>query len=136
MQDQMAEMFGVNVPGISRHLKNIFVGGELDPEATVSKIERVAREGDRHVRRSIEIHNLNAVMSVGYRVSSKQGPLFRIWATDTLVQFATKGFVVDVERLKRPDEHDRVRELREIIRDIRADEANVYREVGRTVPTV
>jgi hypothetical protein len=57
--------------------------------------------------------------------------MFRIWATETLVQFATKGFVVDVERLKNPDEHDRVRELREIIRDIRSDEANVYREVRR-----
>jgi hypothetical protein len=130
-QDQMAEMFGVNVPSISRHLKNIFAEGELDPTATVSKIERVAREGQREVRRSIDIYNLNAVISVGYRVSSKQGTMFRVWATDKLVQFATKGFVVDVERLKNPDEHDRVRELRDIIRDIRSDEANVYREVRR-----
>ena len=130
-QDQMAEMFGVNVPSISRHLKNVFAEGELDPTATVSKIERVAREGEREVRRSIEIYNLNAVISVGYRVSSKQGTLFRIWATDTLVQFATKGYVVDAARLKNPVEHDRVRELRDIIRDIRSDEANVYREIRR-----
>jgi hypothetical protein len=130
-QDQMAEMFGVNVPSISRHLKNIFAEGELDPGATVSKIERVAREGRREVRRTIEIYNLNAIISVGYRVSSKQGTMFRIWATDTLVQFATKGFVIDAERLKNPEEQDRVRELREIIRDIRSDEANVYREVRR-----
>lgn len=130
-QDQMAEIFGVNVPSISRHLKNIFAEGELDPAATVSKIERVAREGQRQVRRSIDVYNLNAVISVGYRVGSRQGTMFRIWATETLVQFATKGFVVDVERLKNPDEHDRVRELREIIRDIRSDEANVYREVRR-----
>jgi hypothetical protein len=130
-QDQMAEMFGVNVPNISRHLKNIFAEGELDPGATVSKMERVAREGARQVRRTIEIYNLNAIVSVGYRVSSKQGTMFRIWATDTLVQFATKGFVIDAERLKHPEEQDRVRELREIIRDIRSDEANVYREVRR-----
>jgi hypothetical protein len=130
-QDQMAEMFGVNVPSISRHLKNVFAEGELDPGVTVSKIERVAHEGQRKVRRSIEIYNLNAVISVGYRVGSKQGTMFRIWATDTLVQFATKGFVIDAERLKNPEEQDRVRELREIIRDIRGDEANVYREVRR-----
>lgn len=130
-QDQMAEMFGVNVPSISRHLKNIFADGELDLAATVSKIERVAQEGQRQVRRQIEIYNLNAIISVGYRVSSGQGTLFRIWATDTLVQFATKGFVVDAARLKNPEEHDRVRELRDIIRDIRSDEANVYREVRR-----
>lgn len=130
-QDQMAEMFGVNVPSISRHLKNIFAEGELDQDSTVSKIERVAREGRREVRRAIEVYNLNAIISVGYRVSSKQGTLFRIWATDTLVQFATKGFVVDAERLKNPQEQDRVRELREIVRDIRSDEANVYREVRR-----
>ncbi|HET6321394.1 MAG TPA: RhuM family protein [Hyphomicrobium sp.] len=130
-QDQMAEMFGVNVPSISRHLKNVFAEGELDPESTVSKIERVAREGQREVRRSIEIYNLNAIIAVGYRVSSRQGTMFRIWATDTLVQFATKGFVVDSARLKHPEAHDRVVELREIIRDIRSDEANVYREVRR-----
>lgn len=130
-QTQMAEMFEVAVPSISRHLKNIFEEGELDQAATVSKIERVAQEGERQVKRSLEVYNLNAVISVGYRVSSKQGTLFRIWATDTLVQFATKGFVVNSRRLKNPDDHDRVRELREIIRDIRSDEANLYREVRR-----
>lgn len=130
-QEQMSAMFGVNVPSISRHLKNIFEDGELDPSATVSRIERVAREGHRRVRRTVEIYNLNAVIAVGYRVSSKQGTLFRMWATDKLVQFATKGFVVDQERLKDEADYDRIRELREIIRDIRASEANLYAELRR-----
>jgi hypothetical protein len=130
-QDQMAEMFGVDRTSITKHLKNIYQEGELDPAATCEEISQVREEGDRKVTRKRPIYNLNAIISVGYRVSSRQGTMFRIWATDTLVQFATKGFVVDVERLKNPEEHDRVRELREIIRDIRSDEANVYREVRR-----
>jgi hypothetical protein len=79
--------------------------------------------------RPVTIHSLDMVISVGYRVSSKQATLFRRWATDKLVQFATKGFVVDTPRLKRPENRDRIRELKEIIRDIRSDEANVYREL-------
>jgi hypothetical protein len=75
------------------------------------------------------LFSLDMVISVGYRVSSKQATLFRRWATDKLVQFATKGFVVDTTRLKSPDYRDRVAELRDIIRDIRSDEANVYREL-------
>lgn len=71
------------------------------------------------------------VISVGYRVSSSQATLFRRWATAVLVRFATKGFVVDADRLKNPDEYDRVRELREIVRDIRASEANLYAELRR-----
>jgi hypothetical protein len=130
-QEQMSAMFGVNVPSISRHLKNIFEKGELDPGATVSKSERVAREGHRQVRRTVEIYNLNAIISVGYRVSSRQGTLFRMWATDKLVQFATKGFVIDKERLKDEADYDRIRELREIVRDIRASEANTYAELRR-----
>lgn len=130
-QDQMAEMFGVDRTSITKHLKNIYDEGELDKAATCEETSQVRQEGARRVARSRPIYNLNAVISVGYRVSSKQGTLFRIWATDTLVQFATKGFVVDAARLKNPEEHDRVRELRDIIRDIRSDEANVYREIRR-----
>jgi hypothetical protein len=130
-QDQMAAIFGVDRTSITKHLKNIYEEGELKPEATCEEISQVRQEGPRQVTRKRPIYNLNAIISVGYRVSSKEGTMFRIWATDTLVQFATKGFVVDVERLKNPDEHDRVRELREIVRDIRGDEANVYREVRR-----
>jgi hypothetical protein len=83
------------------------------------------------VERQIEHYNLDAVISVGYRVSSAQATVFRRWATGILVQFAKKGFVVDAPRLKNPENVDRVAELREIIRDIRSDEANVYRELRR-----
>lgn len=130
-QAQMAAMFGVNVPAISKHLKNIFDDGELDRAATVSILEKVALEGERQVKRTVEHYNLNALISVGYRVGSKQGTLFRIWATDKLFRYLTKGFVIDAPRLKAPEEHDRVAELREILRDIRASEANVYAELRR-----
>lgn len=130
-QDQMAAIFGVDRTSVTKHLKNIYDEGELDPSATCEETSQVRKEGAREVVRRRPIYNLNAIISVGYRVGSKQGTMFRIWATDTLVQFATKGFVIDAERLKNPEEHDRVRELREIVRDIRGDEANVYREVRR-----
>lgn len=128
-QAQTAELFGVTVSMISRHITNIYKEGELEPAATVSKIETVRMEGGRQVRRALEHYNLDMVISVGYRVSSKQATLFRRWATDTLVRFALKGFVIDAARLKSPDDRDRIAELREIIRDIRSDEANVYREL-------
>jgi hypothetical protein len=130
-QAQMAELFGVDRTVITKHLANIYDEGELEAEATSAKIARVRKEGARDVTRQVEHYNLDAIISVGYRVSSKEGTLFRKWATDTLVQFATKGFVVDVARLKQPDAYDRVAELRDIIRDIRSDEANVYREIKR-----
>lgn len=128
-QAQMAGLFGVSVPTISRHVSNIFDDGELDENATVAKIATVRNEGERQVSREIEHYNLDMVISVGYRVSSAQATLFRKWATGILVQFATKGYVVDVERLSAPGERDHFRELREIIRTIRASEANVYREL-------
>ena len=130
-EQQIADLFGVTRQNVNLHLNNVYEEGELDRTATCKEILQVRQEGDRSVKRNVLIHNLNAIISVGYRVSSKQGTLFRIWATDTLVQFATKGFVVDSRRLKNPDELDRVRELRDIIRDIRSDEANLYREVRR-----
>jgi hypothetical protein len=130
-QAQIAELFGVDRSVITKHLANIYEDGELDAGATCAKIAQVRKEGSREVTRQVEHYNLDAIVSVGYRVSSKEGTLFRKWATDTLVQFATKGFVVDAERLKRPDAYDRVAELRDIIRDIRSDEANVYREIKR-----
>jgi len=85
--------------------------------------------GGRQVTRTIEHYNLDVIISVGYRVSSTQATLFRRWATGVLVQFATRGFVVDQPRLKRPENFDRIKELREIIRDLRSDEANLYREL-------
>lgn len=127
-QDQMAAFFGVDRSGIARHLKNIFSEGELEEASVCAKNARTASDGKTY---TTQHYNLDAVISVGYRVSSKQATIFRKWATRVLVQFATKGFVVDVERLKNPAENDRVRELREIIRDIRASEANLYAELRR-----
>ncbi len=134
-QSQMAEMFGVNVPAISKHLKNIFEEGELEVNATVSKMERVAIESGRRVTRQIEFYNLNAVISVGYRVGSKQGTMFRVWATDKLMQYLTKGFVIDDERLKNPDGRpDYFEELLERIRDIRASEKRMWTRVLELAP--
>lgn len=130
-QPQIAELFGVTRQMVNAHLNNIYDEGELDRESTCKESLQVRDEGGREVSRKTLIHNLDAIIAVGYRVSSKQGTVFRRWATEKLVQFATKGFVIDAERLKAPDSRDRVAELKEIIRDIRSDEANVYREIKR-----
>ena len=128
-QQQIADLFGVTRQSVNSHLNNIYGEGELERDPTCKEILQIRDEGGRQVSRKSLIHNLDAVIAVGYRVSTKQGTLFRRWATDKLVQFATKGFVIDAPRLKQPDNRDRVKELREIIRDIRSDEANVYREL-------
>lgn len=130
-QAQIAELFGVDRSVITKHIANVYAEGELDAEATSAKIAQVRQEGSRRVERQLEHYNLDAVISVGYRVSSAQATVFRRWATGILVQFARKGFVVDAPRLKQAENADRVAELREIIRDIRSDEANVYRELRR-----
>lgn len=96
----MADLFGVDVSAISKHLKNIYDDGELSRAATVSKMEMVQVEGDRTVKRDIEFYQLDAVISVGYRVNSARATHFRIWATQTLREFIIKGFVLDGERLK------------------------------------
>ena len=124
-QAQMAQLFGRDISVVSRHIANIFEEGELE-EGSNLQFMQIARS-----TKPVALYSLDMVISVGYRVSSAQATLFRKWATSVLVRFATKGFVVDVERLKAPDEQDRVRELREIIRDIRASEANVYAELRR-----
>lgn len=128
-QAQMAELFGIDVRTISEHLQNVYREGELDEGATIRNFRIVRTEGERSVAREIIHYNLDAVISVGYRVSSAKGTLFRKWATGVLVRFASKGFVVDVEQLKEPGQKDRVAELRDIIRDIRSSEANVYAEL-------
>jgi hypothetical protein len=125
-QKQMSELFGVNIPTISRHLKNIFDEGELDPTSVISKNERTAADGKVY---STMQYNLDAIISVGYRVSSKQATQFRMWATERLKEMVLKGWSIDAARLKRPEENNRITELRETIRDIRASEANIYREV-------
>lgn len=123
-QAQMSDLFGRDVSVISRHIANIFEEGEL-PQAGDLHFLQIRGPGNRPVA----IYSLDMVISVGYRVSSAQATMFRRWATAILVRFATKGFVVDVERLKAPGERDRVAELREIIRDIRSSEANLYAEI-------
>lgn len=120
-QAQIAALYGREISTISRHINNILDEGELES----SSLQKAQRS---HGRPAV-LYSLDMVISVGYRVSSKQATLFRKWATDKLVQFAVKGFVVDAPRLKNPDNRDRVAELREIIRDIRSDEANLYREL-------
>lgn len=123
-QAQIAQLFGRDVSTISRHISNIIEEGELDESASLQKAQT-------STGRPAILYSLDMVISVGYRVSSAQATLFRRWATDKLVQFATKGFVIDSVRLKQPENADRLAELREIIRDIRSDEANVYRELRR-----
>lgn len=127
-QEQMAFLFGVERSGISKHLQNIFSEGELDERSVCEESSRTAADGKSY---KVQHYSLDAVISVGYRVSSKQGTIFRRWATAVLVQLATKGFVVDVARLKNPAENDRVAELRELIRDIRTSEQNLYAELRR-----
>lgn len=122
-QAQMAELFGRDVSVISRHVAAVLSEGELDEATSLQKMQTngLGRPGI--------LYSLDMVISVGYRVSSAQATLFRRWATAVLVRFATSGFVVDSERLKSGSELDRIAELREIIRDIRSAEANLYAEI-------
>lgn len=124
-QAQIGQLFGRDQSVISRHIGNIIEEGELAEEGNMQKVHIAG------ATRPVTLHSLDMVISVGYRVSSAQATVFRRWATGVLVQFATKGFVVDALRLKTPQSADRIAELREIIRDIRADEANVYAELRR-----
>jgi hypothetical protein len=124
-QAQIGQLFGRDVSTISRHITNVFEEGELDESTSLQKVQTTTGG------RQSTVYSLDVVISVGYRVSSAQATIFRRWATAVLVQFAKKGFVVDAPRLKQPENVDRVAELREIIRDIRSDEANVYAELRR-----
>lgn len=99
-QKAMSEIFAVGIPSINKHLKNFFEDRELDKPSTVSILEIVQNEGGREVKRKIEYYNLDAIISVGYRVNSHQATQFRIWATKTLREFMRKGFVLDDDRLK------------------------------------
>lgn len=123
-QPQIADLFGRDVSVISRHIANVLDDRELGeaPELHFLQFKGSAN-------RTVTAYSLDMVISVGYRVSSAQATLFRRWATAVLVRFATRGFVVDTERLKSGGEQDRIAELRDIIRDIRSAEANVYAEI-------
>ena len=130
-QKAMAELFDVNVPAISKHLSNIFEEGELFKEATVSKMEIVQMEGNRKVKREPEFYNLDAIIAVGYRVNSKKATRFRQWATKTLKEYITKGFVLNDDMLKngKPFGKDYFDELLERIREIRASERRAYQKI-------
>jgi hypothetical protein len=131
-QKTIAELFGVEVPAISKHLSNIFETGELELKSTISILETVQIEGNRKVKRNLDYYNLDAVIAVGYRVNSKQATHFRIWATNTLKEFIIKGFVLNDEMLKNgePFGVDYFDELIERIREIRASERRVYQKLG------
>lgn len=128
-QKNMADLFDVNVPAVSKHLSNIYEEGELNYKATVSKMETVQQEGTRQVAREKEYYNLDAIIAVGYRVNSKRATQFRIWATNILKEYIVKGFAMDDERLKKADTWDYFDEWLERIRDIRASEKRFYQKI-------
>ncbi len=127
-QKAMAELFGVNVPGVSKHLKNIFETGELAIDSVISKMETTASDGKNY---ETTFYRLEAILAVGYRVNSSQATEFRKWATQTLNEFIIKGFVMDDERLKQGKSfgQDYFDELLERIREIRASERRFYQKI-------
>lgn len=131
-QKTMAELFGVEIPAISKHISNIFVEGELDCDSTISKMEIVQKEGKREVKRNLEFYNLDVIISVGYRVNSKKATNFRIWATTVLKEYMIKGFSIDDERLKYGKamfKKDYFRELLERVRSIRTSERRIWQQI-------
>ena len=130
-QKRMSELFGVEVNTINYHLKEIFKSGELQEVSTIRNFRIVQKEGTRDIPRNIDFYNLDAIISVGYRVNSHQATQFRIWATKTLRDFIVKGFVMDDERLKQGSRFgkDYFDELLERIREIRASERRFYQKI-------
>ena len=130
-QRLIAELFQISVPTVNEHLKNIYDEKELIPEATIRKFRIVQTEGRRQVSRQVDHYNLDAILAVGYRVSSHRGTQFRRWATERLREYLVKGFTMDDERLKegRNIGADYFDELLERIRDIRASEKRFYQKV-------
>lgn len=127
-QKRMAELFGVGVPAISKHLKNIFESNELDRDSVISILETTADDGKTY---QMQYYNLDAVISVGYRVNSAQATRFRIWATQLIKEYIIKGFAMDDERLKngRFFGKDYFKELLERVRSIRASERRIYQQI-------
>jgi len=127
-QKRMAELFGVNVPAISKHLKNIFESGELKENSVISILETTAEDGKNY---QTKYFNLDAIISVGYRVNSTQATQFRIWATERLKEYLIKGFILDDDRLKNGKYFgkDYFRELLERVRSIRASERRIYQQI-------
>lgn len=127
-QQELAELFQSSKQNISLHIKNILEEKELDP-ATVKEYLTVQTEGQRQVRRSVRLYNLDMILAVGYRVKSPRGTQFRQWATTQLREYLVKGFVLDDARLKEPGGWDYFDELLQRIRDIRASEKRFYQKV-------
>lgn len=131
-QKAMAELFDVSSQTITKHLQNIYQEGELLESSTCAKMEQVQLEGSRQVRRVKKFYNLDAIISVGYRVNSKRATQFRIWATKVLTEYIRKGFVIDDERLKQGTKmfgKDYFRELLERVRSIRASERRIWQQI-------
>ena len=132
-QKAMAQLFGVGVPAISKHLKNIFTEGELNPDTTISKMETVVNRGIRgEVNELIDFYSLDAIIAVGYRVSSLKATRFRQWATKILNEYIKKGFAMDDERLKQGTAvfgKDYFRELLERVRSIRTSERRIWQQI-------
>lgn len=131
-QAKIAELFGVERSVVTKHLQNIFDEGELEKQSTCAKIAQVQMEGMRQVSRDVEFYNLDAIISVGYRVNSAQATHFRIWATERLREYIIKGFTMDDERLKNPNSifgKDYFEEQLARIRDIRSSERRLYQKI-------
>jgi len=134
-QKSMAELFDVNVPAVSKHLKNIFEEGELDEDVVVSKMEITTKHGAIEGKTQTVLtnfYNLDAIISVGYRVNSAKATKFRIWATNVLKEYIKKGFVMDDDRLKQGENvfgKDYFRELLERVRSIRASERRIWQQI-------
>ena len=132
-QKTIAELYGVQIPAISKHLKNIYEEGELEDSTTISKMEIVVNRGFRGaVKEDMVFYNLDAIISVGYRVNSRKATRFRQWATRTLNEYIRKGFVMDDERLKQGKTafgKDYFRELLERVRSIRASERRIWQQI-------
>ena len=130
-QKAMAELFAVEQPAIAKHLINIYNEKELDKDSTYSKMELVQKEGNRSVKRNIEFYNLDAIISVGYRVNSLRATQFRRWATNILKIFTIQGYVLDKERMKNGSfiDKDYFEKLLEEIREIRLSERRFYQKV-------
>ena len=129
-QALIAELFQTSVPNISMHIRNVYEEGELQPEATIKKFLIVRQEGSRAVRRQLDHYNLDVIISVGYRVKSHVATRFRIWATQRLKEYIVKGFTLDDERLKNPQQpFDYFEELTRRIQDIRTSERRFYQKI-------
>ncbi len=131
-QKAMGELFGCSSDNVGLHLKNVYEDGELSKDSTTEEISVVQQEGARSVKRKIAFYNLDAIISVGYRISSARATQFRIWATGILKEYIRKGFVLDDERLKQGENAfgaDYFRELLERVRSIRASERRIWQQI-------